>query len=311
MAGRKSEQSTHPGVKSAGAAIRRKHVFQRPEMAILSGHNFPLAILKMAGESTLGARHGHGFHELVIIVSGSGTYRSGDKPARKLEAGDVFLVLPGEMHQYLSSNNLQLINVVWDAKTLPIHQVDPETYKNFCNLFHHDARPRQFVKLSAQKMVDAINLTNIIAAELDKGYAGCVQASGGYLGVLLSFLLRSYHKGPGQNHEYRRILISKVMNYLESHYAEEISREEMAGMLHISCSTFYRYFQEVTGQSFQNYLLGLRMAHGENLLRNTSLSISGIACRVGFQDSNYFITQFKKHFGVPPRKYRASFLKSP
>ncbi len=52
------------------------------------------------------------------------------------------------------------------------------------------------------------------------------------------------------------------------------------------------------------YLLMLRLKKSLLLLVNPELSISDVADRVGFSDSNYFYRQFKRHYGLPPQKYR-------
>lgn len=48
----------------------------------------------------------------------------------------------------------------------------------------------------------------------------------------------------------------------------------------------------------------LRLKKSLLLLVNPELSISDVADRVGFSDSNYFYRQFKRHYGLPPQKYR-------
>jgi len=98
--------------------------------------------------------------------------------------------------------------------------------------------------------------------------------------------------------------MEKALNYLELHYAENIGREKLAKMLHISAPTFYRRLLGTTGMTFREYLQRIRLSHAENLLRNTSLSITEIAHRTGFTDSNHFTTQFHRRFGMPPRQYR-------
>lgn len=280
-------------------------VFNRSAMAILSGHDFPLAILHMHGKDVMGAKHGHNFYELVLIVSGHGVYRHGHV-THTLKAGDIFLLCPGDVHYYVSQNELSLINVIWDAEAMPIQCLDQDTFGKFQALYRQTAQTRHFFNLAAQKLMDAINLAEAIGKELESCLPGCVLAAGSRLGILLSYLVRCERGNGNKDSEYRRMQISKILNYIQLHYAEKLSCQKLAALLHVSCATFYRYFHETTGQSFRDYLLGLRLAHGENLLRYTPLPITEIAARVGYPDSNYFITQFRRHFGVPPRSYRAA-----
>jgi two-component system response regulator YesN len=53
------------------------------------------------------------------------------------------------------------------------------------------------------------------------------------------------------------------------------------------------------------YLNHVRLAAGVRLLRETSLSIAGVATAVGFTDQSYFDKRFKRAFGSTPRDFRA------
>ena len=96
--------------------------------------------------------------------------------------------------------------------------------------------------------------------------------------------------------------ISSAVNYLNSHFNEEISQKKLADMCGFSTDYFGRLFKKEMGVNFSNYLLSLRLDCAARLL------ISGAnaqeACfGCGFSSFNWFSTAFSRRFGVPPKKY--------
>ncbi|MBQ6470667.1 MAG: helix-turn-helix domain-containing protein [Victivallales bacterium] len=281
-----------------------KPIFQRTQMALLSGHNFPVALLKMNDEATLGPEHLHTFYELVIITGGSGVCKCGGK-SHPLKPGNVFLVPPGEAHAFTEQRRLALLNVLWDAVALPVQTLDTRLFQEFVTCFRHqgEGRKGEFALIDASSLLKAVRLAEAMAEELNSARPGCLLAAAGHLCSLIAFLSRCYADCRSEP-EWERLQMEKALNYLELHYPEEIGRDELARMLHISAPTFYRRLLGATGMTFREYLQRIRLSHAENLLRNTSLSITEIAHRTGFSDSNHFTTQFHRRFGVPPRQYR-------
>ena len=60
------------------------------------------------------------------------------------------------------------------------------------------------------------------------------------------------------------------------------------------------------GQNFSEYLVHLRMEKAKQLLKEDQLKIIDVANLVGFSNSGYFSTVFKKQFGQTPVEFRNS-----
>jgi len=88
--------------------------------------------------------------------------------------------------------------------------------------------------------------------------------------------------------------------YINEHYAEPITAEEIAEQVNMSISSFSRKFKSATGKSFKDYLNTVRTNRAEELLKNTGLSISSIAAECGFNNSSYFIAIYKRYKGKTP-----------
>ncbi len=92
--------------------------------------------------------------------------------------------------------------------------------------------------------------------------------------------------------------------YINSHYAEPISAEQIAEMISVSQSSFSRSFKALTNQSFKDYLNTVRTARAEELLKNTGLSVKEVAISVGYNNISHFISVYKRYKGKTPLEER-------
>ncbi len=100
--------------------------------------------------------------------------------------------------------------------------------------------------------------------------------------------------------------IQRVMLFLDSHFAENISVSQAAELASLSESYFAKCFREITRQSFHNYLRNLRLHYACKLLISSHLSVARIAELSGFSDPFHFTKLFKSQYGTTPGNYRLS-----
>ena len=97
---------------------------------------------------------------------------------------------------------------------------------------------------------------------------------------------------------------SVVMNYMKNHFDQEISLESLAQMVHLDKSYLVRVFRETYGAPPIETLIDLRMDHACDLISNTDTPISNVASACGYKSPSYFITEYKKRFGITPAAQR-------
>ena len=100
-------------------------------------------------------------------------------------------------------------------------------------------------------------------------------------------------------------LVRKVMAYIHSHYAEDISREQMASHVGISARHLTRSFALEAGLTPIEYLNRFRVAQARRLLDEGHTNITEVMSAVGFCDSSYFSRIFRREVGMSPSAYRA------
>ena len=107
-------------------------------------------------------------------------------------------------------------------------------------------------------------------------------------------------------HETRsKSLIKNALKYIDENYTSPLSYREVAKQVFISPSYFLCLFKRETGLTFVDYLTAVRMDRAKQLLKSSEKSITEIAYEVGFNNSNYFSSIFKKMVGTTAKEYRA------
>lgn len=95
---------------------------------------------------------------------------------------------------------------------------------------------------------------------------------------------------------------------LRNYKNENFSVGEIHKEIHISEPYLRKIFKRATGKSLSAFLINCRLSKAADLLRVHDYSIRELCDRTGYSDEVYFIREFKKHFGVPPKKYRRLLL---
>ena len=98
--------------------------------------------------------------------------------------------------------------------------------------------------------------------------------------------------------------IARLKSYVENHYMNAITAEDLMRVLHCSRSAMYRHFRDGFGESPSHYINRVRIHHAQLLLTDTSSSIGEIAAAVGIPDVFYFARLFRSIAGVSAREYR-------
>jgi len=98
--------------------------------------------------------------------------------------------------------------------------------------------------------------------------------------------------------------IRQVRDYIEEHYAENVTLTDMAELVHMNSYYFSGYYKKKTGQNFRDYLTEVRLRNAMHLLLTTDLKSYEIAERVGYRDYRAFNETFAKKYGSTPAAYR-------
>lgn len=98
--------------------------------------------------------------------------------------------------------------------------------------------------------------------------------------------------------------IRRIMEYIQKHYAEKITLEDLADQIHLCRSESCRLFQRYMNESMFDYLLDYRVERSLELLRQSEFNVTQIAGQVGFASPGYYSKIFKRKMGCTPLEYR-------
>lgn len=96
---------------------------------------------------------------------------------------------------------------------------------------------------------------------------------------------------------------SRFLDYIEEHFREELTLNQIAEYFQYSPSYFSRFFKETVGVNYYAYLNFVRVSHATNQLLNEHTTLTECALNNGFPNTKSFITMFKKQYGCTPGKF--------
>ena len=123
--------------------------------------------------------------------------------------------------------------------------------------------------------------------------------------ILTSFLLYV----PLDKNKYNYVnMAEEVITYINEHFMESITIEELASVARLSPYHFIRTFKKETGFTPHEYIINSRISAAKYLLKNTRMSVKDICYNTGFSSESVFCSAFKRHMGLSPEKYRNTEL---
>ena len=103
--------------------------------------------------------------------------------------------------------------------------------------------------------------------------------------------------------------IKRVLEFVETHFTEPLTLDDLSAVLGMSRKYFCRFFKQMTMHSPIDYLNRYRIERACDRLRFSENAVARIAEEVGFHDLSYFIKQFKQYKGVTPKQYQIQMKK--
>jgi len=285
-----------------------------------SNENFPIKILKVNRREGRTHEHDltevlhfHDFIEIVIILKGNGN-QIVEGNEYQVSAGDIFVLQGYQVHAFKKADTLEIVNVMFtDSKKKSLLAFDKlKELDGYSALFYLEPnfRNRQhynnLLRLDRKALTKVEFIVNSMIHEQQRERAGFQLVIKNKLEELIVELSRAYSKLDTKEAN-SLIRMSKVLDFLESYYTEDINLNELADKSFMSVRNFQRIFKKAIGQTPIDYLIHIRLQKAKSLLRNTEMSLVDISYKVGFSDYNYFSRKFKQVVGIPPTKYKMSF----
>jgi AraC-like DNA-binding protein len=161
------------------------------------------------------------------------------------------------------------------------------------------------LRLAPKELIIALSHVERLGHELEArnpGFKFMVQA---YFMQLVCYLSRVCSQSRTRDADVRAVSsVGKAISHLDAHFDQPINLDDLSRLTHMSKRSFLRAFQAATGSTPIAYLVSLRLTRAAAMLLRQEESVTSVAFKVGFNDSNYFARRFHAMFEVPPSEYR-------
>lgn len=243
--------------------------------------------------STLMHCHEH-LAEVLLILKGRGRYTV-DLCCHEVAAGDVILCNGGALHDEFPQTDEPYQTLCIGIGNLSLPGLPPHSLmgSQFSPLFH---RPEQF-----DDLMQLFCQIDRYAAEREEGYQMLCQ----YLMLASLELVKRMVNGRKDAFvTQEESIFGQIAKYIDQHYAEDISNEQLVKLFYISPFHLSHMFKQKTGYSVKQYILRRRIGEAQIRLINSQDSVQVISEAVGFEDASYFSRIFSKYIGLTPTEYR-------
>ncbi|MHC4873979.1 MAG: helix-turn-helix domain-containing protein [Planctomycetota bacterium] len=115
---------------------------------------------------------------------------------------------------------------------------------------------------------------------------------------------KQQNEGELLNHNNAEEIAERLLTFMRTNLHRPITRDDFADLVNLSISQISRLFSAATGKSLITALTELRIEKAQNLLIDSTHSITRIGIEVGFNSFSHFTQTFKKYTGISPSEYR-------
>ena len=266
-------------------------------------------VISVSPRYNLGIIHSHDYFEMSYLMNGHCTQLIGESHIEMSE-GDFIILTPGVPH-FIQSFQDDAIVILVAVRKSTFRQVFFGLLKNqnvlsdYFNRIFSGTGSAAFFKFQTGN--DSYVLDQFLDLYFESNHSDMFSDT--YLNAsmteLFIYLLRFHQKNALAGSELLQSKVSfmPILQYIQQHYADNLSLQSLAAHFHYHPSHLSRLIQENTGVSFSTLRQQLKIQRACELLQ-TSLSIHEIADQLGYSDVSHFYKSFSKAKNCTPVQYR-------
>jgi beta-xylosidase/AraC-like DNA-binding protein len=217
----------------------------------------------------------------------------------QLKENDVLVINRNQLYQVQAENSNTVLSV-----SIPDHFIS-KYYEDYCH-YH-------FQLYSPQMDRGKENILAMVRRDLaELLITYCRHEEGSQLEVhilICKILLTLIQRFKGKRNDFGKIdlndqRLKEIISYIDQHFDEPITLEDVANRFYLSPSYFSRYFKQQLGIGFSRYVMKIRLERSVKDLQYTKESITYISMKNGFPNTKAFSNLFKEVYGETPHTFR-------
>jgi len=253
-------------------------------------------------ESTL---HAHDYYQLMWFWKGTGCHHI-DFADEELQAGRIFVVSPGQPHQFKPCENTEGIIIQFDDSFFSQegHKLENIIKYSVFNVF--DRPPYYIIGEQTANRLHGI-AEEMIRESTDDGNFGHIDYIHNLVKMFLIILIR---EGLRNDHEHLYGTTAAYTNFinfrkeLDRNYRRYHSVQQYASELGMSVKTLSNSTLQCSGQSPLKLINNRLIVEAKRMLMSTPKLVKEIAYELGFEDDSYFVKFFRREVGILPTVFR-------
>ena len=231
--------------------------------------------------------HIHTNLEMVYLTKGQSVVTL-DQKQYTLEAGDIFLAFPNQLHFYEDQSPIEGYLIIFM----------PEILDEFKEIFQTKV-PALPIWKATEIPIDISNSLEIIKQKLENDLSIDYTIAKGYLLTLIGEMLSQAEliDKPGDQDT-----IKKLLTYCNENYTKPLTLDYLAKELYLNKYYISHIFRERLNISYKDFITQLRIDHACKLLKK-NVSVTEVAYASGFSSTKTFNRTFLQYMNMSPREY--------
>lgn len=257
--------------------------------------------------------HAHSEYQIFVVLEGTGTRFIGDS-IKSFKPGELILTGPHLPHvwrsdetyfEHRSSYTAKGIVIYLNENFLGEHILEKEEMLALKKLFSKSMRGLEFYGQKKEQVIELMEeLTQL------QGIHSVI-----HLLHILEILAttKEYHYISSKPYEdtfnqNEADRLNKVYEYAFKNFRKKVLLEEISELLHMTPTSFSRYFTMKNNKSFSRFIAEIRIKHACEMLTETDESVAQICYDCGFNTLSNFNKQFKEIMSKKPSEYKKEFM---
>ena len=248
--------------------------------------------------------HVHNSCELLFIEQGGGEYKIRGQQYH-IEKNGVLIIGGTDPH---SRRFTQVPCIRYGLTVLPAFLQSLPIINGYMNVYRTHS-PEEAIKLQGIDDVTFGRMVSIIW-QLREEIKDNGQGKGDMVYALLlemTIILNRLLHLEKQNISGMYKTMSDIKNYIDFHYAENLSLEELSRIFYLQPNTISKNFRKAFEKNINSYIHSVRVSNAVRLLENQDISITELSEVVGYSSVNTFLRQFRESLGISPLQYKKQF----
>lgn len=254
--------------------------------------------------------HRHAYIELAYVIKGN-LHQQIESEDVIFHEGDICLIGQNSRHwDYLHSGDSIVLYI--NLQNTFFHHLFEKNAHNpvssfLTDLLLHKQDTYKYLHFTPKALASPStdNLLFTLVQEIQKTDPGSYYVLVGTIIRLFSALSGEYQFFLNKNDQMQleKIVFDNIVKYIQEHL-KDVTITDLQNTFHYNEDYFNRLIKKITGKTFQQLRLHLRLERAKDLIENTTISIDDISRQVGYENLGYFYKNFQLKYGKTPGKLR-------